>query len=112
MRLFPIVVVMGCTAALAGASSASAYTFLGWHPSGAFYFQVVQAPKVQVCREDKSDVPTGWPEGTSVGPGIACADMPDTVAGKPALEYAKAEQIGRASCRERVEVSAGGDTQT
>jgi hypothetical protein len=75
------------------AAPAHAYTFLGWHPSGAFYFQST-GTQVQICREDANDVPLGWPAGTSIGPGVACADLPPQVDGKSALDYARAQLKG------------------
>ena len=81
--------------ALVVSSSAQAYSFISWHPSGAFYYQQVKAPAVQACREDVNDIPPGWPEGvTSMGPGVSCADLPETIGGKPALDFAKKDTKG------------------
>lgn len=79
------------------AARADRQTFLGWHASGAFNYQTVEAAAgtvVRVCREDVNDVPAGWPEGVSLGPGSTCGDLPAQVGGKPALDYAKGDLKG------------------
>src|ERR1041385_5469499 len=89
-RAAPIVIVLG----LALASSAQAAPkFLGGHASGTFAY-VVDGAKVQVCREDTSDVPNGWPEGVSVGPGAQCGDVPEKVGALAAVDYAKKDTKG------------------
>src|SRR5213075_1653870 len=87
----PIVAVL--VVGLTSASASATPKFLGWHPSGTFAY-VVDDAKVQVCREDTSDVPNGWPEGVSVGPGAQCGDMPEKVGALSAVDYAKKDTKG------------------
>lgn len=95
--LAPLVVV---TTVVAGASLAAALParaapkMLGWAPSGAMWFQQMDGAAPQVCREDPTDVPTGWPEGVTIGPGVACADLPEKLGEKKALDFVKAELKG------------------
>src|SRR3954466_10173516 len=88
-RLLAVTVV----AAAAATSAHATPKFLGWHPSGAFAY-VVDDAAVHVCREDTSDVPAGWPEGVSVGPGASCGDVPEKVGALSALDYAKKDTKG------------------
>lgn len=79
------------------AARADRQTFLGWHASGAFSYQTVETASgalVRVCREDTSDVPVGWPEGVSIGPGSVCGDLPAQLGTVAALEYAKRDLKG------------------
>lgn len=84
--------------ALGGAGArADRHTFLGWHASGAFSYQTIEAASgvvVRVCREDVGDVPVGWPEGVSIGPGSACGELPAQLGGVAALDYAKRDLKG------------------
>lgn len=94
-----IVVAVALIMTLAFASSANAATkFLGWHSSGAFYYQSVD-DKVRVCREDASDIPSGFPEGTNIGPGSACGDLPAETGGVKALDYAKKDLKGASTAK-------------
>lgn len=98
---FPVVVsavVTSSFVAFAGPAHAST-KFLGWHASHAFHYQLLEDGKVRVCREDASDIPTGFPEGTNIGPGALCAELPAEVAGKKALDYAKADLKGAATSK-------------
>ena len=54
---------------------------------------------VRVCREDTSDVPAGWPEGVSIGPGSTCGDLPAQVGKVAALDYAKRDIKGARSAK-------------
>jgi hypothetical protein len=84
------------------AAPARAYQFIGYHQSGAFFFQSPAPGKLQACRDDTTDTPTGWPDGTSVGPGASCGDVPDQIGGKPALDVAKKETKGVSSSSKSV----------
>jgi hypothetical protein len=76
----------------------AATKFLGWHASGAFYYQQVD-DKVRVCREDASDIPSGFPEGTNIGPGSACGDLPAEMGAMKALDYAKKDLKGATTAK-------------
>lgn len=81
------------------ASSANAATkFLGWHSGGAFYYQAID-DKVRVCREDASDIPAGFPEGTNIGPGSACGDLPAQMGTLKAIDYAKKDLKGASTAK-------------
>jgi hypothetical protein len=67
---------------------------LGWTAAGTMWFQQQDSGALQVCREDPSDVPNGWPEGVTVGPGAACADLPEKLGAKKAQDFVKAELKG------------------
>lgn len=87
--------IAGVVFSLAGAlpAHAAGMKFLGWHQSGAFYYQIVD-DKVRVCRDDPSDMPAGFPEGTNIGPGSACGDLPAEIGGVKALDYARKDLKG------------------
>ncbi len=97
MRIIVVTCTLAVLATLSTAARADRQVFLGWHESGAFSYQTVQTAagtSVRVCREDVNDVPAGWPEGVSIGPGSTCGDLPAQVGGKAALDYAKADLKG------------------
>ncbi len=81
---FLVVALVVTSAAAASATP----RFVGWSPSGGFAW-FADGAAVQVCRVDKTDVPDGWPEGASVGPGAACGDVPAQLDGAAALDAAK-----------------------
>ncbi len=84
-------------ASVSTAAYADRQSFLGWHPSGSFSYQTVETASgalVRVCREDVNDVPAGWPEGVSIGPGEACGELPAKIGALPALDYAKKDLKG------------------
>jgi hypothetical protein len=72
--------------------AAGKQTLLGWHDSGVAYV-LVDGKDVQVCRDDGTDLPTAWPPGVAVGPGVLCAALTDANAGSPALAFAKQEVL-------------------
>lgn len=97
MRLVVVVFVLLVLGLGAGSARADRQTFLGWHSSGAFSYQTVESATgtvVRVCREDPNDVPVGWPEGVSIGPGSLCGDLPAQVGSTAALDYAKKDLKG------------------
>jgi hypothetical protein len=67
---------------------------LGWHPSGVAYV-TVDGKDVHVCRDDGNDLPSAWPPGVAIGPGILCAPLTDDAAGAQALPFAKQEVLGQ-----------------
>lgn len=100
---FLVLVLVLITSAFASTANA-ATKFLGWHSSGAFYYQLVDdgaggGAKVRVCREDASDIPAGFPEGTNIGPGSACGDLPAEMGGVKALDYAKKDLKGASTAK-------------
>lgn len=97
MRFALVAFAFLLVASLSSTAHADRQTFLGWHASGGFSYQTVESGAgtlVRVCREDVNDVPAGWPEGVSIGPGSACGELPAQVGTKPALDYAKADLKG------------------
>lgn len=97
MRFIVVTIALLALTTLSTSARADRQTFLGWHTSGAFSYQTVQTATgsvVRVCREDVGDVPAGWPEGVSIGPGSACGDLPAQVGSVAALEYAKRDLKG------------------
>ena len=97
MRFAVVASTLVLIVSTATAARADRQTFLGWHASGGFSYQTVESAAgtvVRVCREDVNDVPAGWPEGVSIGPGSACGELPAMVGSKPALDYAKADIKG------------------
>ncbi|MCC7072728.1 MAG: hypothetical protein IT383_15480 [Deltaproteobacteria bacterium] len=97
MRLTVVACALFALATLSSSARADRQVFLGWHASGAFSYQTVQSASgtvVRVCREDVNDVPAGWPEGVSIGPGSACGELPAQVGAVAALEYAKRDLKG------------------
>jgi hypothetical protein len=107
---------LAVSALLLSSSSMAAPKFLGWHPGGGFSYQA-DGDKVQVCREDTSDIPAGWPEGVQIGPGAACGDVPAQVGTLSALDYAKKDTKGQKTEKKSpfgldVKLDASGATPT
>ena len=97
-----IALVVAAAALVSSSASAAGIKFLGWHASGAFHYQSVEdagAVKLRVCREDKTDIPSGWPEGTNIGPGDVCAELPAEIGGMKAADYAKKDLKGSSTAK-------------
>lgn len=96
MRIVLALVIVA-SAFVPSSARAATVKFLGWHQSGAFHYQSVDDAglvKVRVCREDPSDIPSGWPEGTNIGPGDLCAELPAELNGVKAVDYARKDLKG------------------
>lgn len=95
-----LVVLMGSVAPALAAPVAGP-RFLGFHPAGGFAWRL-DGDQVQVCREDTTDVPTGWPEGVALGPGVACGVVPARADGTPALTLAREDTKGAKTARKNL----------
>lgn len=102
MRFSPAFAFAFVVSSLIATTSHAGTRFLGWHASGAFHYLAIDeggVTKVRVCRDDASDIPAGFPEGTNIGPGNACGDLPAEIGGVKALDYAKKDLKGAATSK-------------